>query len=495
MNDHGQSDERIVPQKPPNADAASGGGAPAEVGEGRRSATGKANQDARPRTQSRTQGLSAVLARLRAAVKRDREAKLTALYHHIYNVDHLREGFAALKREAAPGVDGVTWQAYAQNLEANLQDLAARLQRRAYRATPVRRVYIPKPDGRQRGLGVPILEDKLVQWVTAQLLSTIWEEEFLGFSYGFRPGRSPHQALDALTVGIETKRVNWVLDADLRAFFDTLGHAQLVQFLQHRIGDPLVIRLIQKWLKAGVLEEGHWNASEAGTPQGGIISPVLANIYLHYAFDQWVQHWRTHQAHGDVVVVRYADDFVVGFEQRADAQQFQQDLTARLAKFGLALHAEKTRLIEFGRYAAANRRGRGVGKPETFSFLGFTHICGKTRKGKFTVLRQTARKRMRAKLQQLKLELKRRRHEPLPQIGAWLGSVLRGHYQYYGVPRNSPALCAFRYELIRLWKRALERRSQRGRLTWERMSRLARRWLPIPHICHPYPNQRLHVRT
>lgn len=495
MNDHGQSDERIVPVKPPNEQAASGGGARAEAGEGRRSAKGNVSQDAIPRTQSRSEGMSAVLTRIRTAVQRDKETQLTALYHQIYAREHLRAGYYALKREAAPGVDQVTWQAYGQDLEANLQGLSERLQRRAYRATPVRRVYIPKPDGRQRALGVPILEDKIVQWVTAQLLVTIWEEEFLGFSYGFRPARSPHRALDALTVGIETKRVNWVLDADLRAFFDTLSHAWLVKFIQHRIGDPLVIRLIQKWLKAGVLEDGQWTPSEEGTPQGGIISPVLANVYLHYAFDQWVQQWRERHAHGDVIVVRYADDFVVGFEHRPDAEQFQRDLHVRLAKFNLELHAQKTRLIEFGRFAADNRKRRGEGKPETFNFLGFTHICGKTRKGKFTVLRQTMRKRMQAKLKALKLELKRRMHLPIPEVGAWLSSVLRGYYQYFGVPRNGPALSEFRAQVMRLWKHVLERRSQRAQISWERMNRLARHWIPVPHICHPYPSQRLHVRT
>jgi group II intron reverse transcriptase/maturase len=439
--------------------------------------------------------MTAALARIRLAVRRARTDKLTALYHHVYHVDHLRAAYFALKREAAPGVDGETWQHYGQDLEANLQDLSGRLRRGAYRATPVRRGYIPKPDGRQRALGVPALEDKIVQSVTAQICSAIWEEEFLGFSYGFRPGRNPHHALDALTVGIERKRVNWVLDADLRGFFDTLSHEWLVKFVEHRIGDKRIVRLIQQWLKAGVLEEGSWTPKEEGTPQGGLISPVLANVYLHYAFDRWVHDWRKRQAHGEVIVVRYADDFVLGFEHRAEAEQFQGDLTERLRKFNLELHADKTRLIEFGRFAATNRARRGAGKPETFNFLGFTHICGKTRKGWFTVMRQTMRKRMRAKLKALKVELKRRRHDPIPEQGKWLRSVVLGHFRYFGVPMNGPALSEFRYHVVSLWKRALERRSQKARILWERMGRLARTWLPYPHICHPYPSQRLNVIT
>jgi RNA-directed DNA polymerase len=314
-------------------------------------------------------------------------------------------------------------------------------------------------------------------------------------SYGFRPGRSPHKALDALTVGIEQKRVNWVLDADIRGFYDTISHEWLVKFIEHRIGDRRVVHLIQKWLKAGVLEEGRRAPSEEGTPQGGVISPMLANVYLHYAFDLWAQQWRRRKARGDMIVVRYADDFVVGFQNRAEAEQFQGELTERLRKFNLELQGEKTRLLEFGRHAAENRAERGEGKPETFHFLGFTHICGKTRQGGFAVLRQTMRKRLRAKLQSLKLELRRRVHEPIPEQGQWLRTVLTGHYRYYGVPRNRPALNEFRFKLVRLWKRMLERRSQRSRIDWERMNRLACQWLPQVHIYHPYPGQRLVVTT
>jgi RNA-directed DNA polymerase len=492
MREPRQSDGCVVPEKSSNKPGQIAG---AERMEGRQPVKGKVLQSPMPRTQSRMTGMSATLERLRLAVRRDKEVRLTSLYHHVYNVDHLREAYFRLKREAAPGVDGETWQQYGQDLEKNLQDLSERLQRGAYRATPVRRAYIEKADGRQRPLGIPALEDKIVQGVTARILSVIWEEEFLGFSYGFRPGRNPHNALDALTVGIERKCVRWILDADLRAFFDTISHEWLVKFIQHRVGDPRVVQLIQKWLKAGVLEEGSWTPSEEGTPQGGLISPVLANIYLHYVFDLWAHQWRRRKAHGDVILDRYADDFVAGFQHRAEAEQFQRELTVRLHQFNLELHADKTRLIEFGRYAASDRAKRGEGKPEVFHFLGFTHICGTTRKGRFTVLRQTMRKRMRAKLQNLKIELRLRMHDPIPEQGKWLRSVVVGHYRYYGVPRNRPALNVFRCQLLRLWKHVLGRRSQNSQIEWARINRLARKWLPYPHIYHPYPNQRLVVTT
>jgi RNA-directed DNA polymerase len=490
MNGHGQSDSRVVPEKVPNK-AMSGGGTGGKAAGQREGAVAPHTPDPGPEV-----GMQAALARLRQAVRRDKEAQLTSLYHHVYNVAHLREAYLGLKRGAAPGIDGETWQHYGQNLEGNLQALSGRLRRGAYRATPVRRVYIPKADGRQRPLGVPALEDKIVQSVVSQILTVIWEEEFLGFSYGFRPGRSPHHALDALMVGIRQKRVNWVLDADIRGFYDTISHEWLEKFVGHRIGDRRMLGLIHNWLKAGVLEAGSWTASEEGTPQGGLVSPVLSNVYLHYVFDLWAQQWRKRYGHGDIIVVRFADDFVVGFEQRADAERFQGELTERLRKFNLELHAEKTRLIEFGRFAAERRARRAEGKPETFAFLGFTHICGETRDGRFTVLRQTLRKRVRAKLKAIKMELRRRWHDPLPEQARWLQSVLRGHYQYYGVPMNRWALETFRYRVIGLWKRALERRSQKGRITWVRMGRLARQWLPYPRICHPYPTlARLIVKT
>jgi group II intron reverse transcriptase/maturase len=431
------------------------------------------------------------MERIRQAVRRDKKAKLTALYHHVYNEEHLREAYRGLNPKAAAGVDQETWADYGQDLERNIQDLSERLRRNAYRAKPVRRIYIPKPDGRERPLGVPVLEDKIVQKVTAEIFTAIWEEEFMGFSYGFRAGRSAHQALDALAVGLERSSVRWVLDADIRGFYDTISHEWLVKFIEHRIGDRRIVNLIKRWLKAGIMEAGEWIQSEEGTPQGGLISPILANIYLHYAFDLWIHQWRRQPGREEVIVVRYADDIVIGFGKRTEAQQFQRELTERMKQFELALNEDKTRLIEFGRYAEINRAGRRQGKPETFDFLGFTHICTKNKRGNFTVLRRTKRKRMWAKLKEVKRDLKQRMHEPISEQGAWLRTILLGHYQYYGVPMNGQALYAFRYHLLRVWKRVLERRSQNGEVTWERMHRLESKWLPTPRICHPYPMQRL----
>ncbi|MFZ1834554.1 MAG: group II intron reverse transcriptase/maturase, partial [Pseudomonadales bacterium] len=383
-----------------------------------------------------------------------------------------------------------------QALEDNLRDLSERLKRGAYRAKPVRRVYIPKADGRQRPLGVTTLEDKLVQRATVEVLNAIYETDFLGFSYGFRPGRSPHDALDALYVGLLTRQVNWVLDVDIRGFFDAIDHGWLVRFVEHRIADRRVVRLIQKWLNAGVLEEGKRHVAQEGTPQGGSASPLLANIYLHYVFDLWVQAWRKKQATGDIIVVRFADDIVVGFQREVEAKRFQDALVERFRRFNLELHPEKTRLLEFGPFAARNRRHRGEGRPETFDFLGFTHICATKRSnGRFTVLRQTIRKRLQAKLAEVKLALKRRLHVPIPEQGQWLRSVVAGHLRYYGVPMNGPALHCFRFQVGWLWHRALSRRSQNGRVLWSRMRRLIDRWLPRARICHPYPLRRLGVIT
>jgi group II intron reverse transcriptase/maturase len=490
MNGHGKSDSPIVPERPPN----NAGRPAAEVVEGRGLAKGNPTERNAPRTQSRT-GAPSALERVRQAARRDRKQRFTALVHHVYDDERLRAAYLALKREAAPGIDGETWRHYGEGLEKNLQDLSGRLQRGAYRAKPVRRTYIPKADGRQRPLGVPALEDKIVQRAVVETLNAIYETDFLGFSYGFRPERSPHQALDALAVGIWRKRVNWVLDADIRGFFDTLDHGWLVRFIEHRVADRRVVRLIQKWLRAGVLEDGKRTRSEVGTVQGGSISPLLANIYLHYVFDLWVERWRRKQARGDVAVVRFADDFVVGFEHRDEAERFLAELRERFARFGLELHPDKTRLIEFGRYAARNRRDRGEGKPETFNFLGFTHICGKTRKGGFTVLRQTMRRRWQAKLQEVKDELRRRLHHPVPETGGYLRSVVLGHMRYYGVPMNYESVRAFRWAVGRLWWQVLRRRSQNNRLAWGRMTRYINRWLPPIHICHPYPLVRLRVMT
>jgi group II intron reverse transcriptase/maturase len=405
------------------------------------------------------------------------------------------EAYYNLKRKASPGVDGQTWQGYGENLEGNLQDLSRRLQHGAYRAKPVRRTYIPKTDGRQRPIGVTALEDKIAQRAAVEVLGAIYETDFKGFSYGFRPGRSAHDALDALAVGIRFRKVNWVLDADIRGFFDTIDHEWLTRFIEHRIADRRVVRHIRKWLKAGVLEEGKYLSAEEGTPQGGSVSPLLGNIYLYYVLDLWADQWRHKQANGDVIIVRYADDCVFGFQYRSEAEKFLKELRERLGKFNLELNEHKTRFIEFGRFAAGDRERRCNGKPETFEFLGFTHICGRDRNGKFIVLRHTIRKRMQAKLKALKQELRYRMHFAIPHVGRWLGSVLRGHYRYYGVPNNGRAISSFRHYVTRLWFKTLRRRSQRTRVNWERMGRLVKRWLPNPKIQHPYPEQRLRVFT
>jgi RNA-directed DNA polymerase len=481
MDGHGKSDSPIVPRKSPNK-----AGRPAAEGmEARGLAEGNSRGQNTLRTQSRASVQSA-LERVREAARKDRKQQFTALYHHIYNIDQLREGYLALRRDAAPGVDGETWRSYGENLEENLRDLSDRLRRRAYRARPVQRAYVPKVDGRQRPIGLPVLEDKIVQRAAAEVLSAVYEQEFLGFSYGFRPGRNPHQALAALRKALLTRRVNWVLDADLRSFFDTLRHEWLVKFIGHRIGDQRIVRLIQKWLRAGVLEGGERTQSVVGAVQGGSISPLLANIYLHYVFDLWVQKWRTQRAHGDVIVVRFADDFIVGFEHREEGERFLDDLRRRLANFGLELHPEKTRLIEFGRQAAKDRTGRGEGKPETFSFLGFTHICGKNKGGRFEVLRQTMRQKWQAKLKEVHATLRSRMHAPVPEQGQYLRSVMRGHIEYYGVPYNRPSISAFRFRLGRIWWQVLRRRSQRTTITAERLSRLVERWLPQPYLSHPF---------
>ncbi len=413
----------------------------------KRAPSGKSRTQPRDRTYVETEDLQSALERIRQVACRDKELRFTSLWHHVTNIDRLRQAYFGLKRNAAPGVDGLTWQQYGESLEENLQDLSARLKRGAYRAKPVRRAYIPKADGRQRPLGVTALEDKIVQRSTVQVLNAIYETDFLGFSYGFRPGRSPHHALDALYVGIMRKRVNWVLDADVCGFFDAIDHKWLLKFIEHRIADPRVIRHLKKWLKAGIVEDGKRTEIESGTPQGGSVSPVLANVYLHYVFDLWADQWRRRHARGDVIIVRFADDFTVGFEFREDAERFLADLRDRFHTFHLELHPDKTRLIEFGRYAARDRKRRGEGKPESFDFLGFTHTCDRTRNGRFIVLRQTMRKRMQAKLREIARELQYRLHEPVPVVGQWLRSVVQGHFQYYAVPRNHRKPAAFKYQV------------------------------------------------
>src|SRR5215471_8944544 len=490
-NGLGKSDSPTVPGKSPNQ-----AGRPAAEGmEEKRLAKGNPPQQNASRTPSRKDAPSE-LERVRQAARQDKQLRFTALLHHIYNLDVLRMAYFSLKKEAAPGVDGETWRHYGEELETKLQDLTARLKRGAYRAKPVRRVYIPKADGRQRPLGVTALEDKIVQRAAVEVLNAIYETDFLGFSYGFRPGCSQHQALDALYTGLLTRKVNWVLDLDIKSFFDGISHEWLVKLVEHRIADGRVVRLMQKWLNAGVLEDGKRMRVEEGTPQGGSASPRLANVYLHYVFDLWVQAWRRKQAHGDMIVVRFADDIVLGFQGKADADQLRAELAERMRKFNLELHPAKTRLLEFGPYAIDNRKRRGEGKPETFNFLGFTHICVKKRSnGMYTVLRQTIRKRLQAKLNEMKTELQRRMHEPIPAVGKWLQAVVRGHIRYYGVPMNHTALRLFRFRVGWLWHRSLSRRSQNGRILWDRMRRLINRWLPLPTVCHPYPLRRMRVIT
>ena len=492
MHGHGKSDSSIVPTKPPNEAEPEA----KKVVEGRGLAKGNLLERNMFRTQSR-QDMSSALERIRQAARRDKRQRFTALLHHVYDVERLRAAYFALRREAAAGIDGETWRHYGENLQSNLEDLSDRIKRGAYRARPVRRAYIAKvgKPGELRALGVPVLEDKIVQHATAEVLSALYEQDFAGFSYGFRPQKSPHQALDALTVGIMRRKVNWVLDCDIRAFFDTLEHGWLVKFIEHRVADRRVVRLIQKWLGAGVLEDGKRMRSEIGTVQGGSISPLLANIYLPYVFDLWIEQWRRGKAHGDVIVVRFADDFVVGLERKEDGERFLSELRERLGRFGLELHSEKTRLIEFGRYAEQQRRKRGEGKPDTFNFLGFTHSWGKTRKGKFVVLRQTMRRRWQAKLKQIKEELRQRMHESIPEMGRYLRSVVAGHMRYYAVPMNGVSVSDFRLAVSWIWWRVLKRRSQRTHLPWTRMKRHVARWLPQIRICHPYPWERFGVVT
>ena len=462
--------------------------------EGRGLVKGNLRQQNAFRTQGRGNVFSA-LERVREVARKDKGTRFTALFHNVYNLEMLEFAYFRLKKEAAPGVDGETWQHYGENLEPNLQDLSHRLQRGAYRAQPVRRRLIAKSDGRMRPLGVTALGDKIVQRAAVEVMNAIYEQDFADFSYGYRPGRSQHDALDQLYLGIEEKKVNWVVDVDIRAFFDSLSQEWLVKFMEHRIGDRRVVRLVQKWLRAGVLEEGKLTVSEEGTPQGGSASPLLANVYLHYAFDQWSQAWRRKIARGEMIVVRFADDMVVGFQKKAEAERFLGELKERMEKFNLELHPEKTRLLEFGRFAAQNRKERGEGKPETFNFLGFAHICGKTRRGRFTVIRQTIRKRVQAKLKAIHIELRQRMHDSLQEVGRWLKAVVGGHLQYYGVPTNSAALRNFRYRVSCLWRSLLGRRSQLGYVTWKRMQRLIDHWLPPARIYHPYPSRRRHVAT
>ena len=483
-----KSDLAVVAARPANK----AGQPAAEWVEPRAGTKGNTGQPRTRRTQCRgsvSQGLDCV----RQVATQKKKERFTALLHHV-TIDLLRESFLVLKRHAAPGVDGLKWRDYEAGLQGNLQDLHQRVQRGTYRALPVRRRFIPKADDKQRPLGITALEDKIVQRAVATVLGAIYEEDFLGFSYGFRPGRSQHDALDALVVGISSQRVNWILDADIRSYFDKIDQTWLVKMLEHRIGDGRVIRLVRRWLKAGVLDEGVWSVSETGTPQGAVISPLLANVFLHYVFDLWAQQWRRRQAKGVMIVVRYADDIVAGFEHEADATAFWDAMRERFERFALELHGDKTRLLEFGRLAADKRRQAGLGKPETFDFLGFTFICGKSLRGGFLLLRKTRGDRMRARLREIKTQLRERMHQGIPEQGRWLKAVVTGYFAYHAVPTNSRALGAFRHHVTGLWLRALRRRSQRNRLTAERMAQIADAWLPAPRILHPWPSARFAVK-
>jgi RNA-directed DNA polymerase len=489
MHGREKSDTSIVAVKQANKSAQ----AAAEPVEPRGVAEGNTVEPSAPRTPSR-ESATAGLERVRQRARQKGKERFTALLHHV-NVDLLRFAYSALKRDAAAGVDGITWDEYGNELERRLADLHARVHRGSYRTQPVQRRYIPKPDGRQRPLGIAALEDKIVQRALCEVLNAIYEEDFLGFSYGFRPGRNQHDALDALAVGIESTRVNFILDADIRAFFDTVNHEWLLRFVEHRIGDKRVTRLIRKWLKAGVREEdGRVTPTKIGTPQGAVISPLLANIYLHYVFDLWAQQWRQRHAHGNLIIVRYADDTIVGFEHEAEAVRFLADMRERLKQFALELHPEKTRLIEFGRHAAQNSERHGKGKPETFAFLGFAHICGKSRKGDFQLRRKTRRDRMRAKLAAIKAQLRWHLHAPVPEQGSWLRHVVTGYFAYHAVPTNAHALSTFRYFVSQIWLRSLRSRSQRKAITWALMAKLEAQYLPKPRILHPWPNIRFAVK-
>ena len=480
-----ESHHGIVPTKRSNA----GQGGPKEIVEGRPWTKENAEEPNPYRTPSRESGPSG-LDRVREAAKGDPKVRFTALLHHV-DIGLLRSSYYNLKKGAAAGVDGVTWQEYGDGLEERLLDLHGRIHRGAYHAKPSRRVWIDKTDGRKRPLGIAALEDKIAQAAVVRVLNQIWEEDFVDFSYGFRPGRSQHDALDALYVGITSKKVNYVVDLDIRSFFDKVDHGHLEKFVRHRIGDERLVRLIQKWLRAGVVEDGKWFETKEGTPQGAVISPLLANLYLHYVLDLWVEAWRKKVARGEVIAVRYADDGVLGFQYREDAEKFLKELQERVRKFGLELHPEKTRLIEFGRYAAERRAKRGKGKPETFNFLGFTHICGKNHTtGYFQVYRKTIGKRMTAKLKKIRQTLRERIDEKMKDIGEWLQRVVRGYYQYHAVPDNERRMKTFRHEVLRMWWWQLRRRSQRSRWTWERFQEKLGHLIPAVEILHPYPEVR-----
>jgi RNA-directed DNA polymerase len=487
MNGQEKSDSGVVALRPTNK----AGKPVAERVEPRPGTKENEGQQSTLRTQGRER-VTQALDRVRQAAKQRKKERFTALLHHV-SVDALRAAFYALKRRAAPGVDGVTWRDYEAELEPRLQDLHDRVHRGTYRPQPSRRTYIPKADGKQRPLAIAALEDKVVQGATVIVLNAIYEGDFCGFSYGFRPGRGPHDALDALCVAIDRRKVNWIVDADIQNFFGSVSREWLVRFLEHRIGDTRIIRLIQKWLKAGILEDGTVTVDDRGTGQGSVISPLLANVYLHYVLDLWAERWRRREATGDMIIVRYADDVIIGFEHENDARRFLDAMRARFEEFALSLHPDKTRLIEFGRRAAVNRKQRGLGKPDSFAFLGFTFICGKSRKGDFQLRRRTRSDRMRAKLKDIKVQMRQRRHRPIPEQGKWLAQIVSGHFEYFAVPTNFRALQTFHHRITDLWRRTLRRRSQKDGYTWERVAKLADEYLPRARIRHPWPSVRFAV--
>jgi RNA-directed DNA polymerase len=481
-----QSYNSIVPAKPPNKVTQ----VMAEAAEERELTKKNTPRQNIPRTQCRTDGMPSALERVRQAARRSRNEKFSSLMHHI-TTERLKGSFLELKRDAQPGVDRVTWKQYAEDLDDNVESLHVRLQNGAYRAKPSLRTYIPKRDGRQRPLGIAALEDKMVPRATTEVLNAIYEVDFLGFSYGFRPGRQAHQALDALAIGIRYKKISWIRDADVRNYFGSIDHNGMINFREHRIADKRLLRLIRKWLKAGVIEDGKWFASEEGSPQGASISPLLSNVCLHYVLDMWVQQWRQRCARGEVIIVRWADDFVVGFQYKDDAERFHTELCDRFKKFSRELHPDKTRLIRFGRFARDDsKRLDGRKKPETFHFLGFTHCCGITRDGKFIVCRITTKKRLKAKLRAVKIGLRKRMHQSIGEQATWLSSVIRGYYQYHAIPGNYKAISTFQYLMTCMWYKTLKRRSPKSRLHWKRMEKITAAVLPRPQILHPWPEQR-----
>ena len=439
-------------------------------------------------------GALTYLQRIGKQAKQEPQMRFTNLLVHV-KVPLLKEAYQRLSKRAASGVDGVTWVEFGERLDERLLDLQDRIHRGSYHPQPVRRVHIPKGDGGTRPLGIPALEDKVVQQAVRMVLEPIYESMFMGFSYGFRPGRGAHDGLDAWAFALTTKRVNWVLDADIRSFFDTIDHGWMQRFLEHRIGDKRLVRLVMKWMRTGVMEDGVLYAVEEGTPQGGVISPLLANIYLHYVLDLWVQQWRRKHATGEMYVVRYADDFVMGFERERDARVMREAVASRLAKFGLEIHPEKTRVLQFGRFARMGRERLGLRRPETFDFLGFTHIAGVSRRGAFQLQRRTSRKKRSDKLARIAQECRRRRHAPVPDQHAWLVRVLVGHYRYYAVPTNFPALAKYYRAVREMWHRGLQRRSDRARWTRPKRDAFDKRFpLPTPTIVHPWPDQRFAPR-